>query len=77
MFEIFGLAATVARESLTAYWQESKLEEVPGLRGKETLEYARYISLQTQAEDWKGVMPGRKYYHCGVMHGTRFWLEDM
>lgn len=58
------------------YWQTSQLEEMPGLKAKETLEYARYISMQTQAEDWKGLMPGRKYYHCGIMHGTRFWTED-
>lgn len=59
------------------YWQTSQLEEMPHVRGKETLEWAKYVSLQTQAEDWKGLMPGRKYYLCSVMHGTRFWTEDI
>ena len=59
-----------------AMWWHSKIEEDPIVPLKDQLEDAAFRSLQTQSHTFQGMKPGRAYYMDGVMHDTRFPIED-
>ncbi len=59
------------------YRQTAQLEEMPIVSLEETLEFAKWSSLQSVAGSKKGIFPGRQWYMQAVMHDTVHPYKDV
>lgn len=59
------------------FYQTAQLEEMPIIALKDTLEFAKYKSLQSETGSYKGMMPGRFWFIQAVMHDKMGIFEDV
>ena len=59
------------------YRQTAQLEEKPIVKLDETVEFAKYASLQSEAGSYKGIFPGRLWFIQGTMHGSVGVFKDV